>query len=177
MFTTILLSALITLTLSAVVYFCVKSYKSRSDKRSQREEITESMIRNMLMEKGCNIIEDEGNPDWIRFEKDAVHYFIRIRGMFCEVHCAMQFSKENYDPALTQKLVDNEMRNITCCHMWYDEEHSSILSTVFSIQKTYDHLQSSFYDMIQCIYYGYNVFNDFYQNAAKQMSNDNKYFS
>ena len=83
MFTTILLSVLLTLTLSAVVYLCVKLYKSRSDKLSHGEEITESMIRKMLKENGCIIVEKEEDPDWIEFQLDGRQFFIRGCDSYC----------------------------------------------------------------------------------------------
>lgn len=177
MFTTILLSVLLALALSAVVCLSVKLYKSGSGKLSPGEEITDTMIREMLVKNGYQIVEDKENPDWIHFEVDSVKYFIRICEVFCEIHSGMLLQKEYYDPALTRHLCDNAMRSINCCHLRYDAEHHALLSTVFSIQKSYAHLQSSFYDMMQCMQYGYTVFNDLYHKAVKEQNSSNKCFS
>lgn len=178
MFTTILLSVLLTLTLSAVVYLCVKFYKSRSDKLPHGEEITESVIRKMLKENNCTVIEDNPDTNWIKFKLDGRHFFIRVCGSYCEVHAGIRLDRY-YNPAIVRELCNNEMRNFTCGHIWYDEANSGLLVTVFSIDKTYAHLKASFYDMIQCVIYMFNTFGELYDGKTngKEINNDNKIYS
>ena len=179
MFTTILLSVLLTLTLSAVVYLCIKLYKSRRDKLSHGEEITESMIRKMLNENNCTVIDNDPDNDWIRFKLDGRHFFIRVCGSYCEVHAGIRLDRYVYNPAIARDLCNNEMRNFTCGHIWYDEANSGLLVTVFSIDKTYVHLKASFHDMIQCVIYMFNTFGELYDEKTKgrETSNDNKVYS
>lgn len=179
MFTTILLSVLLTLTLSAVVYLCVKLYKSRSDKLPNGEEITESMIRKMLKENGCIIVEKEEDPDWIEFQLDGRQFFIRVCDSYCEVHAGMRLEASYYNPAIARDLCNNEMKRFTCGHIWYDDANNGLLVTVFSINKTYKHLKMSFNDMIQCIYYMLNTFAELYHEKVngRETNNDNKVYS
>lgn len=179
MFTTILLSVLLTLTLSAVVYLCVKLYKSRSDKLPNGEEITESMIRKMLKENGCIIVEKEEDPDWIEFQLDGRQFFIRVCDSYCEVHAGMRLEASYYNPAIARDLCNNEMRRYTCGHIWYDASNNGLFITVFSINKTYRHLKTSFYDMIQCVYYMLNTFGNLYHEKVngREINNDNKIYS
>ena len=178
MFTTILLSVLLTLTLSVVVYLCVKLYKSRSDKLSHGEEITESMIRKMLNENNCTVIDVDQYSGWIKFKLDGRNFFIRVCGSYCEVHAGIRLDT-SYNPAIVRYLCNNDMSHFTCGHIWYDEDNSGLLVTVFSIDKTYVHLKASFYDMIQCVIYMFNTFGELYDEKTngREISNDNKVYS
>ena len=179
MFTTILLSALLTLTLSAVVYLCVKLYKRNGNKLSPGEEITESMIRKMLKENNCIVIDDNPDPDWIEFQLDGKQFFIRVCGSYCEVHTGARLEASYYNPAIARDLCNNEMKRFTCGHIWYDAANTALLVTVFSINKTYKHLKISFHDMIECAYYMLNTFGELYQEKVngREINNDNKVYS
>ena len=87
---TVLLSVLLALALSVVVYLCIKLYKRNSNRLSHGEKITESMIRKMLKENNCIIIDDKQNSGWIEFQFDGRQFFIRVCGSYCEVHTGMR---------------------------------------------------------------------------------------
>lgn len=179
MFTTILLSVLITLTLSAVAYLCVKLYKRNGNKLSPGEEITESMIRKMLKENNCTVIDDNPDPNWIEFQFDGRQFFIRACSSYCEVHTGMRLESSYYNPAIARDLCNNEMKRFTCGHIWYDDANNGLLVTVFSINKTYKHLKMSFNDMIQCVYYVLNTFAELYHEKVngRGINNENKVYS
>lgn len=179
MYTTILLSVLLTLALSAVVVLCIKLHKHNSNFLSPGEEITDSMIRKMLKEYNCIIIDDNPNPDWIGFQFDGRPFFIRVCGSYCEVHTGMRLEASYYNPVIAKDLCNNEMRHYTCGHICYDDANHGLLVTVFSINKTYRHLKASFYDIIQCVYYMFNTFSDLYHENAnsREINNDNKIYS
>ena len=176
---TVLLSVLLALTLSVVVYLCIKLYKRNSNRLSHGEEITESMIRNVLKENNCIIIDDKQNSEWIEFQFDGRQFFIRVCGSYCEVHTGIRLGPSYYDPAIARDLCNNELRQFTCGHIWYDDANHGLLVTVFSINKTYRHLRNSFYDMIQCVYYMVNAFGDLYHEKVngREINNDNKVYS
>lgn len=179
MLTTILLSGLSGMALAAVLIMCIKRYK-RNHANPPGEVITDSMIRKMLEENNCQVIEDKANPDWIQFMFDGKQFFIRVCGSYCEVHAGMYLDKSHFDSDLTRNLCNKEMRNITCGHMWYDETNSGLLVTVFSVHKTYKHLKMSFYDLLQCVYYMFNTFDELYRQQAVQANeanNNHKVFS
>lgn len=178
MLTTILLSGLCGVALTVVLWVCIKWHK-RNQGNPPGETITDSMVCKMLKEKKCNILEDPGNPEWILFEFEGNHYFIRMCGNYCELHAAMSMENSCYDPAITRSVCNNEMRNITCGHMWYDEASSRLLVTVFSIHKTYRHLKISFYDLLQCVFYMFHTFDEIYRHHthSKETNNNDKVFS
>lgn len=173
-----LLFAISAVTLAAVVGQCILLYR-QSKKQKKSTDITEEIVVEMLKKEGFLVVEVNASPDWIHFEYDSVKYFIRVCGVFCEIHTGIFLQKEQYEPGLTKQLCDNEMRDITCCHMCYDEAYHALRCTVFSVQKSFEHLQSSFYDMIQCIQYGCSAFNDLYQEKIKdgELNKGNKFFS
>jgi hypothetical protein len=113
------------------------------------------------------------------FEFEGNHYFIRMCGNYCELHAAMSMENSCYDPAITRSVCNNEMRNIACGHMWYDEASSRLLVTVFSIHKTYRHLKISFYDLLQCVFYMFHTFDEIYRHHthSKETNNNHKVFS
>ena len=84
MLTTILLSGLCGVALTVVLWVCIKWHK-RNQGNPPGETITDSMVCKMLKEKKCNILEDPGNPEWILFEFEGNHYFIRMCGNYCEL--------------------------------------------------------------------------------------------
>lgn len=178
MFTTILFSGLCGVALTVVLWVCIKWYKRNQD-NAPGEKITDSMVRKMLTEKKCVIIEDSGNPEWILFEFDGKHFFIRVCGKYCELHAATNNINAYFDPAIAESVCNNEMRNITCGHMWHDKANSRLLVTVFSIHKTYKHLKHSFYDLLQCVYYMFNTFEELYNQRVhgKAEDNNNKVYS
>ena len=175
---TALLFANSAVTLTVVVVLCILLYR-QSKKQKKSTVITENMVAEMLKKEGYQVVEVKSSPDWIHFEYDSVKYFIRVCGEFCEIHTGILLQKEQFEPGLTKYLCDNEMRNITCCHLWYDEPNHALLCTAFGIQKSFEHLQSSFYNMMQCIQYGYSAFNDLYQEKIKggESNKGNRFFS
>lgn len=169
---TIILLAFSVVTLAAVVALCFILHK-QSKRQKESTDITEDMVADMLMKEEYQVVEVKSSPDWIHFEYNSIKYFIRICGDFCEIQTGMLLQKEHFEPGLAKQLCDNEMRNITCCHMRYDETNHALICTVFSIQKSFEHLQSSFNNMMQCIQYGYESFHALYQEK-KQESEANK---
>ena len=165
MLTTILLSALLGMALTVVLWVFIRWYNRNQDNPSG-EVITDSMVRKMLKEKGCSVVDDNENPDWIQFMYDGKQFFIRVCGSYCEVHAGMFLEKSRFDTDITRNICNNEMRNITCGHMWYDEANSRLLVTAFSIHKTYKHLKISFYNMLQCVYYMFSTFDELYHQQA-----------
>ena len=101
-------------------------------------------LRKMLKENNCTVIDDNPDPDWIEFQLDGKQFFIRVCGSYCEVHAGIRLDS-SYNPAIVRDLCNNDMSHFTCGHIWYDEDNSGLLVTVFSINKTYAHLKASFY--------------------------------
>ena len=149
--TIILFSALLVLLLSAVVYACIKSYRLNHIRPYPGEDITDSMIRKMLRQKDCIIIEDESNSYWIAFQFDDRPFYIRMCGVHCEVLASLYLDKSRFDPVVVRRLCAIAMRGMACGPMWYDESKSCLYVTVHSMNKTYKHMKSSFYDMILCV--------------------------
>lgn len=158
-------------TFAAVVALCAVLYK-RSSRSAKDGEITVPMIREMLIEKGCRIIDDSQNPEWINFEFDSMIYSIRVHAIFCEVHCGGTLPYPISRPDLADHICKNELREFSCGHAWYDSSGNSLRITVFSIQKTYDHLQNSFLDMIQCIHFLCNSFIEIYNKISDSRENE-----
>ena len=151
--------------IAAVVLLCI-IFNKLSRKEPKQCEINDSMLREMLMQNGCRILDDVSNFDWIEFVYQSHNYSIRGCGNFCEIRAGILLRDGYYQPELIKNICEGEMMGFTCGHIWYDKEKNGLIINVFSIQKSYEHLKMSFGDMIEYMHYMYSAFYNIYHEKA-----------
>ena len=99
--------------IAAAVLLCV-IFNKLSRKEPKQCEINDSMLREMLMQNGCRILDDASNFDWIEFVYQSHKYSIRGCGNFCEICAGILLRDGYYQPELIKIVCESEMRAFTC---------------------------------------------------------------